>query len=449
MRAFLAPLPAQSRAPCSACCDLVVVVVLALLAPLISSGSPFAIVGKPFPPPFGEFLFGTDSLGRDLAAGIVHGARTSLLIGIVATLAAVLVGTLIGGARRLLRRLRRRRADARHRVLPDHPVLHVRHRAGRDPAPSVASVVIAIAIVSLAADRAPGARRVPHDARPRVRAGLRSSLGMTRHCAIIFAPDPAQRAVADHRHRLAAGRHRDPDRIGAVVPRPGRAQPHELGLHDRRRPRRPARCLVAVHDPGRRDPAHRAGDQPRRRRSQRRAQSAAARRYERRRSPRRSTNLTRRPCRRGPTGRTPSTDVTLALDAQRDPVRRRRIRLGQVGDGRARSCGLLPAPHVRVSAGQHHATRARTCCRLPPARMRAVARQPHRDDLPGADDGAQSGDDHRPADRRDHRGASPRCAAAAAPQRIVEMLADGAACPIRSALSTPTRTSSPAASASA
>ena len=65
---------------------LVFLVVIAAGAPLIAPGSPFAIVSKPFEPPFGEFLFGTDSLGRSLFAGLVHGARTSLLIAIVATL---------------------------------------------------------------------------------------------------------------------------------------------------------------------------------------------------------------------------------------------------------------------------------------------------------------------------------------------------------------------------
>ena len=58
--------------------------------------SPFAIVSKPFSPPFGDFLFGTDSLGRSLLAGLIHGARTSLLIAIIATLAAVAFGTLVG-----------------------------------------------------------------------------------------------------------------------------------------------------------------------------------------------------------------------------------------------------------------------------------------------------------------------------------------------------------------
>ncbi|MGB1036189.1 MAG: ABC transporter permease, partial [Candidatus Puniceispirillales bacterium] len=42
------------------------------------------------------FLLGSDSLGRDVAAGIVHGAKTSLLIGLIATLVAVFIGILFG-----------------------------------------------------------------------------------------------------------------------------------------------------------------------------------------------------------------------------------------------------------------------------------------------------------------------------------------------------------------
>ena len=73
------------------------VVVLAITAGAIFPGDPFQSVGKPFEPPFGEFLFGTDTLGRDVAAGIAHGARTSLLIGLIATVLAVVVATIIGG----------------------------------------------------------------------------------------------------------------------------------------------------------------------------------------------------------------------------------------------------------------------------------------------------------------------------------------------------------------
>ena len=76
---------------------LSLVVILAITAGSIVPGDPFQSVGKPFEPPFGEFLFGTDTLGRDVAAGIVHGARTSLLIGLIATVLAVVVATIIGG----------------------------------------------------------------------------------------------------------------------------------------------------------------------------------------------------------------------------------------------------------------------------------------------------------------------------------------------------------------
>ena len=75
---------------------LAFIVAVAAAAPLLAHGSAFAIVSKPFSPPFGEFLLGTDSLGRSLLAGLIHGARTSLLIAIVATLAAVAFGTLVG-----------------------------------------------------------------------------------------------------------------------------------------------------------------------------------------------------------------------------------------------------------------------------------------------------------------------------------------------------------------
>jgi peptide/nickel transport system permease protein len=76
---------------------LLLVVLLAATAPLLFPGSPFELVDRPFQPVFGKHLLGTDSLGRDIARGIAHGARTSLLIGVLATLVAVGVGTVLGG----------------------------------------------------------------------------------------------------------------------------------------------------------------------------------------------------------------------------------------------------------------------------------------------------------------------------------------------------------------
>ena len=76
---------------------LSVVIVVAAAAPVVFPGSPFRRVDQPFLPPFGSYLFGTDVLGRDVAAGIAHGARTSLMIGVLATAVAVAVGTVVGG----------------------------------------------------------------------------------------------------------------------------------------------------------------------------------------------------------------------------------------------------------------------------------------------------------------------------------------------------------------
>ena len=70
--------------------------IIALIAPLISPSDPFSIVGEPFQKPSAKYLFGTDSLGRSLVAGLIHGARTSLLIAVIATVSAIAIGTLIG-----------------------------------------------------------------------------------------------------------------------------------------------------------------------------------------------------------------------------------------------------------------------------------------------------------------------------------------------------------------
>jgi len=75
---------------------LVFVLILALLANILAPTDPFAIVGQPFQPPGGNFVLGTDSLGRDVLAGLIHGARTTLLVAVLSTLAAVAFGTLVG-----------------------------------------------------------------------------------------------------------------------------------------------------------------------------------------------------------------------------------------------------------------------------------------------------------------------------------------------------------------
>ena len=80
---------------------LAVVTLVALAAAIGPAAAPFgawAIAGPPFLWP-GEdptHRLGTDVLGRDILSGLIHGARISLLIGIAATFAAVLVGATVG-----------------------------------------------------------------------------------------------------------------------------------------------------------------------------------------------------------------------------------------------------------------------------------------------------------------------------------------------------------------
>ncbi len=74
----------------------------AIFAPWLTAYDPnlqmfdgLTIEGAPLPPG-GAFLLGTDLLGRDLLTRILYGARTSLIIGVVANGLALLIGTLVG-----------------------------------------------------------------------------------------------------------------------------------------------------------------------------------------------------------------------------------------------------------------------------------------------------------------------------------------------------------------
>ncbi len=74
----------------------------AILAPWLTAYDPneqlfdgLTLEGAPLPPN-SSFWLGTDLLGRDLLTRILFGARTSLVIGIVANGAALLIGTLVG-----------------------------------------------------------------------------------------------------------------------------------------------------------------------------------------------------------------------------------------------------------------------------------------------------------------------------------------------------------------
>lgn len=83
-----------------------------VLIALVVGGAAFAPLLAPFDPndqmfdgltlegapmaPDGQFLLGTDLLGRDLFSRLLYGAQTSLVIGVVANGLALFIGTLVG-----------------------------------------------------------------------------------------------------------------------------------------------------------------------------------------------------------------------------------------------------------------------------------------------------------------------------------------------------------------
>lgn len=77
---------------------LLLVLFMALAAPFIYPDDPLDMVAQPFlwPGQDPDYPLGTDSLGRNVAAGIVHGAQVSLLIGFCSVLVSLFIGTLIG-----------------------------------------------------------------------------------------------------------------------------------------------------------------------------------------------------------------------------------------------------------------------------------------------------------------------------------------------------------------
>jgi peptide/nickel transport system permease protein len=81
---------------------IVVIVFASLFAPWLAPFDPanqmfdgLTLEGAPLPPG-GHFWLGTDTLGRDLLSRLLFGARNSLMIGLVANGAAVLIGITVG-----------------------------------------------------------------------------------------------------------------------------------------------------------------------------------------------------------------------------------------------------------------------------------------------------------------------------------------------------------------
>jgi peptide/nickel transport system permease protein len=87
------------RAPLSAKFGLLVIVayiLVALFAPVLAPFGETQVVGEGFAPWGGQFLLGTDNLGRDMFSRLVYGARNTLGIAFLTTVLAFLLGGLSG-----------------------------------------------------------------------------------------------------------------------------------------------------------------------------------------------------------------------------------------------------------------------------------------------------------------------------------------------------------------
>jgi len=73
-----------------------VVAIIALIAPMITSDPNAVDIASRLRPPDHTHRLGTDDLGRDVLARVIHGARVSLTVGLTATLISLLIGSFLG-----------------------------------------------------------------------------------------------------------------------------------------------------------------------------------------------------------------------------------------------------------------------------------------------------------------------------------------------------------------
>jgi len=76
---------------------LVLVIGFGVLGPIVlGRDNPMKTVGGLYDPPSEKIWLGTDNFGRDVFTQLMHGTRTSLVIGAIAGMEAILIGLLIG-----------------------------------------------------------------------------------------------------------------------------------------------------------------------------------------------------------------------------------------------------------------------------------------------------------------------------------------------------------------
>ncbi|MBZ9655255.1 ABC transporter permease [Phyllobacterium lublinensis] len=88
----------RHRSAVAGAVTLLLLVLAALFARLLFPDDPLSTVAAAVIPPFqlSAYPLGTDPLGRDVLAGLVHGARMSLAIGLLSALVSVFIGVVVG-----------------------------------------------------------------------------------------------------------------------------------------------------------------------------------------------------------------------------------------------------------------------------------------------------------------------------------------------------------------
>jgi len=74
----------------------VIVILLAIFAPIIVPKDPFKAVAPSLQAPSKEYIFGTDQLGRDLFSRIIYGSRYSIFMTLTLIFIVFAVGTVLG-----------------------------------------------------------------------------------------------------------------------------------------------------------------------------------------------------------------------------------------------------------------------------------------------------------------------------------------------------------------
>ncbi|MFI6789945.1 ABC transporter permease [Nonomuraea sp. NPDC050383] len=127
------------------------VLAVAVAAPgLVAGADPLAADPlRALAPPGAGHLLGTDHLGRDVLARVVHGARHSLSIGVLATAVAVTAGVLLGLAAGLAHRWAGEALARAFDVLSTFPELLLALLVVAVTGPGTVNVVLAIGIAQI------------------------------------------------------------------------------------------------------------------------------------------------------------------------------------------------------------------------------------------------------------------------------------------------------------